>query len=183
MTTDPTTQTLAELQGTSLGRIDFLFGLVQREFEDQTNPEAVVHKDLDWWQDLRNAWLGRKNGKIARIVEYWLKPCSADWKPHVGRKLNELRIYVEERLETLRVSIESSTEIRGVARERFDLSLPGVERAIGTRHVIQQTFDELIGIFLSIGFSVVEGPEIETPYYNFEALNIPEHHPARDNMD
>ncbi len=60
---------------------------------------------------------------------------------------------------------------------------PGVERPIGTRHLIRQTYEELQRIFLSIGFSVVEGPEIETPYYNFEALNIPEHHPARDNMD
>ena len=73
--------------------------------------------------------------------------------------------------------------MRPSARDQVDLSLPGVERAIGTRHLIRQTFDELLRIFLSIGFSVVEGPEIETPYYNFEALNIPEHHPARDNMD
>ncbi len=72
---------------------------------------------------------------------------------------------------------------RPQAREQIDLSLPGVERAIGTRHLIRQTYEELQRIFLSIGFSVVEGPEIETPYYNFEALNIPEHHPARDNMD
>jgi phenylalanyl-tRNA synthetase alpha chain len=67
--------------------------------------------------------------------------------------------------------------------EPVDLSLPGVERPIGTRHLIRQTYEELFRIFLSIGFSVVQGPEIETPYYNFEALNIPEHHPARDNMD
>ena len=65
----------------------------------------------------------------------------------------------------------------------MDLSLPGIERAIGTRHLIRQTSEELQRIFLSIGFSVVQGPEIETPYYNFEALNIPEHHPARDDMD
>ncbi len=64
-----------------------------------------------------------------------------------------------------------------------DLSLPGVERPIGTRHLIQQTFEEIERIFLSLGYTIVEGPEIETPYYNFEALNIPEHHPARDTMD
>ena len=67
--------------------------------------------------------------------------------------------------------------------DKIDLSLPGIERAIGTRHLIRQTYDELLRIFTAIGFSVVAGPEIETPYYNFEALNIPEHHPARDNMD
>jgi phenylalanyl-tRNA synthetase alpha chain len=64
-----------------------------------------------------------------------------------------------------------------------DLSLPGVIRTIGTHHLIRQVFQEIEDIFFSIGFSVVEGPEIETPYYNFEALNIPEHHPVRDDMD
>ena len=64
-----------------------------------------------------------------------------------------------------------------------DLSLPGVIRPIGSRHLIRQTFEEIERIFLSLGFTVVEGREIETPYYNFEALNIPEHHPARDTMD
>jgi phenylalanyl-tRNA synthetase alpha chain len=76
---------------------------------------------------------------------------------------------------------------RGVAPEStllpVDLSLPGVVRSIGSRHLIRQVFQEIEDIFVSIGFSVVEGPEIETPYYNFEALNIPEHHPVRDDMD
>jgi phenylalanyl-tRNA synthetase alpha chain len=70
-----------------------------------------------------------------------------------------------------------------LARERVDLSLPGVRRPIGTRHLLRQTQAEIERIFLSLGYTVVEGPEIETPYYNFEALNIPEHHPARDTMD
>jgi phenylalanyl-tRNA synthetase alpha chain len=64
-----------------------------------------------------------------------------------------------------------------------DLSLPGVIRPIGSHHLIRQVFQEIEDIFFSIGFSVVEGPEIETPYYNFEALNIPEFHPVRDDMD
>ncbi len=67
--------------------------------------------------------------------------------------------------------------------ERVDLSLPGVTRPVGSRHLLRQTFEDIERIFLSLGFTVVEGPEIETPYYNFEALNIPEHHPARDTMD
>ena len=70
-----------------------------------------------------------------------------------------------------------------LARERIDLSLPGVIRPVGSRHLIRQVFQEIEDIFVSIGFSVVEGPEIESPYYNFEALNIPEFHPVRDDMD
>src|SRR5258708_39315465 len=71
----------------------------------------------------------------------------------------------------------------GMGRDRVGLALPGVERPLGSRHLLRQTFAEIERIFLSLGFTVVEGPEIETPYYNFEALNIPEHHPARDTMD
>jgi len=183
MATDITTQTLAELQVTSQDRLQQIFRILQRDFEDQTAPDVVQGKDLVWWEERRTEWLGRKNGVFVRIGENWLKAADSQWRPHVGKQLNQLRVYVEQRLESLRKEIEAAHEAAVAVRERIDLSLPGVERAIGTRHLIQQTFDELIEIFLSIGFRVVEGPEIETPYYNFEALNIPEHHPARDNMD
>ena len=128
-------------------------------------------------------WMSRKTGFIPLIADGWLKIAPPDLRPVVGQEFQKLKAHVEARLEEKRKEIEAAAETGAAARDRVDLSLPGVERAIGTRHLIQQTFDELIGIFLSIGFSVVEGPEIETPYYNFEALNIPEHHPARDNMD
>jgi phenylalanyl-tRNA synthetase alpha chain len=104
-------------------------------------------------------------------------------KRAVGQELNALKAHVESVLEARRVEIETAAEKAAQASAQIDLSLPGIERVIGTRHLIRQTYEELQRIFLSIGFSVVEGPEIETPYYNFEALNIPEHHPARDNMD
>jgi phenylalanyl-tRNA synthetase alpha chain len=83
----------------------------------------------------------------------------------------------------LRLSTEAAAESSAFVRERVDLSLPGVTRPVGSRHLIRQVFQEIEDIFVSIGFSVVEGPEIETPYYNFEALNIPEFHPVRDDMD
>jgi phenylalanyl-tRNA synthetase alpha chain len=81
------------------------------------------------------------------------------------------------------VAIEAAGDQAALAREREDLSLPGVTRPLGSRHPLRQTFEEIERIFLSLGYTVVSGPEMETPYYNFEALNIPEHHPARDNMD
>src|SRR3981189_3808057 len=76
-----------------------------------------------------------------------------------------------------------ATGAEAAARGRGDLSLAGVIRPVGSRHLIRQVFQEIEDIFFSIGFSVGEGPEIETPYYNFEALNIPEFHPVRDDMD
>ena len=120
---------------------------------------------------------------LSLITDNWLKPSPPDLKRAVGQELNKLKAHVEGVLEHGRVEIEARAEKAAQAREQIDLSLPGVERPVGTRHLIRQTYEELQRIFLSIGFSVVEGPEIETPYYNFEALNIPEHHPARDNMD
>ena len=135
------------------------------------------------WEALRLGWLGRKSGDLSQITEYWLKTAPPELKPIVGQELNKLRAYVEAGLEQKRREIEAAADETVSARDKIDLSLPGIQRPIGTRHLVRQTYEELFRIFLSIGFSVVEGPEIETPYYNFEALNIPEHHPARDNMD
>jgi len=120
---------------------------------------------------------------LTQIGDHWLKTAPSELKRVVGPEFQKLKAHVEAVLEEKRKEIEAGEERARAARDQIDLSLPGAERTIGTRHLIRQTFDELMGIFFSIGFSVVEGPEIETPYYNFEALNIPEHHPARDNMD
>src|ERR1700719_2375818 len=143
---------------------------------------ASAH-DESAWKQFRDAWLGRKSGVLTQITDNWLKPAEAALKRAVGASLNELRAHVESQIEARRAAIESGTEETALARERIDLSLPGVHRPIGSHHLIRQVFQEIEDIFFSIGFSVVEGPEIETPYYNFEALNIPEFHPVRDDMD
>jgi len=182
MTIDPTTQTLAQLGDATPEKVAARFAEVRARFEEQ----AVVHsakKDAEEWKSFVVAWTGRKSGVLTNIGDNWLKPAPKELKPLVGQEFQKLKAHVEATLEEKRKEIEAAAEQATAARDQVDLSLPGVERTIGTRHIIRQTFDELLRIFLSIGFSVVEGPEIETPYYNFEALNIPEHHPARDNMD
>jgi phenylalanyl-tRNA synthetase alpha chain len=135
------------------------------------------------WKQFRDTWLGRKSGVLTQITDNWLKPATAELKRAVGQQLNELRAHVETQIEARRVAIEAGAEETAPARDRVDLSLPGVIRPVGSHHLIRQVFQEIEDIFFSIGFSVVEGPEIETPYYNFEALNIPEFHPVRDDMD
>lgn len=156
------------------------FAEVRQRFEQQVQ----VHSgDPDNWRLLVIAWTGRKSGVLSQITDNWLKPASKELKPSVGQELNKLKSLVEATIEDRRVAMEAAAEAAAAARDAIDLSLPGIEHAVGTRHLIRQTYEELQRIFLSIGFSVVEGPEIETPYYNFEALSIPEHHPARDNMD
>jgi phenylalanyl-tRNA synthetase alpha chain len=181
MTPDPTKRTLAELGADSPVKIANLFGDLRRRF-DQQAAEHSSRNDPEEWRVFVLAWTGRKSGVLTLVGEHWLKPSSKELKPVVGQNLNGLKAYVEARLTVIGAHIQGASE-SAAARDKIDLSLPGVERPFGTRHLIRQTFEELQQIFTAIGFSVVPGPEIETPYYNFEALNIPEHHPARDNMD
>lgn len=174
-----TRQTLAELGVSTAADLTARFDALRDAFER----ESASARDEGSWKTLRDAWLGRKSGALNRITDRWLKPAPAQLRPLVGQHLNDFRKQIEQRLSDLQQSISAAAETAAIARERVDLSLPGVVRPIGSRHLIRQTFEEIERIFLSLGFSVVEGPEIETPYYNFEALNIPEHHPARDTMD
>ena len=179
MADDPTIKTLTELRVYEAEDVARVFGEVHTQFDRETS----VPSDQGRLEALRGAWLGRKSGVLTRITENWLKTSTPALRPAVGRCLNELRAHVEQRLGEMQKAAESAADEAALARERVDLSLPGVVRPIGSRHLLRQTFAEIERIFLSLGFTVVEGPEIETPYYNFEALNIPEHHPARDTMD
>jgi phenylalanyl-tRNA synthetase alpha chain len=178
-TTDPTKQTLAQLGVDSPEKVASLFAELRSAF-DRDSSQDIGAIDLG---GIRVNWLGRKSGVLSEITENWLKSAAKEVKPAVGQSLNALKAHIEERIAALTAAKEAAAEQTVPAPDRIDLSLPGVERPIGTRHLVRQTYEELFRIFLSIGFSVVEGPEIETPYYNFEALNIPEYHPARDNMD
>jgi phenylalanyl-tRNA synthetase alpha chain len=177
-TNNPTEKTLSELGIGDVQGVEQLFADVRARFDSQVQAHSGPHD----WQPIQVAWLGR-HGALSAISEKWLKPAPPHLRPAVGRFFNELRTHVEGGVQRMRKAAEGAAEGAALARERVDLSLPGVIRPIGSRHLVRQTVEEIERIFLSLGFSVVEGPEIETPYYNFEALNIPEHHPARDTMD
>jgi phenylalanyl-tRNA synthetase alpha chain len=172
-------QTLAQLGVKSAEQLWPLFTALRQAFES----DAATATDEITWKSFRDAWLGRRSGILAAVTDSWLKPAPPELKKIVGQALNELRAHVEAVIEERHRKLEAATEQSALARERVDLSLPGVTRPVGFRHPIRQTFEEVERIFLSLGYHVVSGPEIETPYYNFEALNIPEFHPTRDNMD
>jgi phenylalanyl-tRNA synthetase alpha chain len=172
-------QTLAALGATQPLEVAALFAEVRSGFDSESNN---IH-DEGAWKMFRDSWLGRKSGFLAQITDNLLKPANSELKRAVGAGLNELRAHVESQIESRRQAIESGADQSALAHEHIDLSLPGVLRPIGSHHLVRQVFQEIEDIFSSIGFSVVEGPEIETPYYNFEALNIPEFHPVRDDMD
>lgn len=174
-----TAKTLAALDAAQPQPVVALFAEVRARFDAEA---AAAHDEVSW-KLFRDAWLGRKSGVLTQITDNWLKPASPELKRAVGAALNELRAHVEAQIEARRVALEGAADETTLARERVDLSLPGVVRPVGSRHIIRQVFEEIERIFLQIGFSVAEGPEIESPYYNFEALNIPEFHPVRDDMD
>jgi len=172
-------KTLAGLGVTEPAQVTARFADVRAQFDRHFE---TVHDESEW-KIFRDRWLGRKSGVLTLITDNWLKPATPELKRVVGQELNTLRAHVETIIEERRAAIEAGGESAAMARERVDLSLPGVIRPVGSPHLIRQVFQEIEDIFFSIGFSVVEGPEIETPYYNFEALNIPEFHPVRDDMD
>src|SRR4030095_5453945 len=108
-----------------------------------------------------------------------LKNLSAEEKPVIGKKLNEVKRLAENKFNEHKLSIESG----GSKGEEIDLTLPGRYFSVGREHIISQTLNGIVKIFLEIGFKVTDGPELEEEFYNFDALNTPEHHPARDMQD
>jgi phenylalanyl-tRNA synthetase alpha chain len=175
-------QTLEQLGIGNPEQVSALFANLREAFDAQ---EAYRRKENDpaTLQSFWTIWLGRKSGVLTKITQNWLTPSRSELKRAVGQELNSLKAHIEAVRSEQQAVLESAADQTALARDREDLSLPGVMRPIGSRHPLRQTFEEIEKIFLSLGYTVVTGPEMETPYYNFEALNIPEHHPARDNMD
>ncbi|MGB8959076.1 MAG: phenylalanine--tRNA ligase subunit alpha [Candidatus Aminicenantales bacterium] len=151
-------------------RIDGL----RKTFEDA----ALKAGDARSLEDLRTAFLGRKRGHIMLLFED-LKSVPAAERREAGRLANELKGAVLARLQALEAQVR--TPVRPA--RAIDLTLPGRKRYAGAPHPLTLFEEEIERVFLGMGFSIEEGPEIETDYYNFEALNFPPYHPARDQWD
>jgi phenylalanyl-tRNA synthetase alpha chain len=176
---NPALKTLAELGVTSAkDALQQFTNLMARSIEEDREIRSG-----EQFERFRIRWVGRKSGILGLVSENWLKSAPVELKRAVGLALNAFRSHLDQLIESRRAAIESGGDEATLAHERIDLSLPGATRPIGSHHLVRQVFQQIEDIFVSIGFSVVEGPEIETPYYNFEALNIPEFHPVRDDMD
>ncbi|MCH8326414.1 MAG: phenylalanine--tRNA ligase subunit alpha [Bacteroidetes bacterium] len=120
-----------------------------------------------------------KNGLVASLF-ILLKDANKDEKPQLGKVLNTLRSELQNQFNIVREQVSKSESSKNI---NVDLSLPGLERNVGSKHILTQTLDEIKSIFKGMGFSVFEGPELESDYNNFEALNFPPDHPARDMQD
>lgn len=149
------------------------------EFEQLALTRIQGAANADDLEAARIEFLGQKNGRI-RDLQKLVGQATPDQKPAVGKRFNEVRTSVTEALESRKTALE--TRVRSSAAD-FDVTIPGEVPRLGRMHPITQTigkFRELMGRF---GFMVTEGPELEDERHNFEALNIPEDHPARDPLD
>ncbi len=141
--------------------------------------KSISHNDIDSLNKIKHIYLSRK-GKLS---ELFIKLGEADQfeRPKLGKKINDLKKSFSESIDEIEKSFNSNP--KESSDENIDLTLPGDFISYGSKHPITKTIDEIKSIFSQIGFSVAYGPEIDDDYHNFEALNIPKHHPARDMQD
>jgi phenylalanyl-tRNA synthetase alpha chain len=143
---------------------------------------AAVTSEPDW-KTFRDRWMARKDGILTQINDLWLKAAPKEAKRDAGQLVNQLKSQVEQAIESTLKRLETGTSAAEVDSERIDITLAGIRRPIGAEHPVIKTMNEIVGVFRNLGYSVEEGPVIETDYYNFEALNFPPNHPARDTQD
>jgi phenylalanyl-tRNA synthetase alpha chain len=143
---------------------------------------AALAGEADW-KTFRDRWMARKSGVLTLVNDLWLKAAPKAAKREVGQRVNEVKIRVEETIDGALEKAKTGTSAERLVSDRLDITLPGIRRPIGAEHPVIKTSNEMVAIFRSLGYSVEEGPEIETDYYNFESLNFPPNHPARDMQD
>lgn len=179
---------LSEIGVTTAEQCAALFEELKRQAQaDLTNVNSP-----DALERFRIAWLGRKNGRLSLMSDYWLRTASRESKPLIGKYLNALKAEVQDYYAQKDSSINRKLQASGNLnnwKEGVEISLgadlthPSLSRPFGGKHPLTIVREEIEEIFISMGYTVEEGPEIETAYYNFEALNTPENHPARSEQD
>ena len=145
--------------------------------------ELLAKNEIDekTLEDLRIRFLGKK-GELTAVLR-GMSALSPEERPKVGQYANELREEVERMLDEKRAALRERLRQAKLERERIDVTAPGRTPKIGRRHPLEATRIEMCEVFRSMGFDIVEGPEVEYGYYNFDALNTPANHPARDPSD
>jgi phenylalanyl-tRNA synthetase alpha chain len=156
--------------------LDRAFATVERQAREAAatlDSEAAV-------EAFRLEWLGRKKGRLNEVSGQWLKAAPVEAKKLLGMRFNALKAVVESLLDA---ALGSGPTDAALAAEAIDITLPGTRRLIGAEHPITKTLHEITQVFAALGYSVGVGPEVETDFYNFESMNFPPGHPARDTQD
>ncbi len=137
--------------------------------------------DMQALENIRVKFLGKK-GELTAILKQMGK-LSAEERPVIGQLANEIRAFMEDHIADRTAQLKRELTQQKLKEERLDVTLPGKKEPIGKKHPLNLVLEEIEEIFLGMGFSIATGPEVELDYYNFEALNIPKDHPARDTQD
>lgn len=152
-----------------------------KQLREEALSKIEATTTLEALNDLRVAYLGKK-GEITSLLKS-MKDLSAEERPKFGQMVNDVRGLLEEKLDSVKETLSKAARDAQLKREVIDVTLPAQKNSIGHRHPNDIVLDEVEKIFVGMGYEVVEGPEVEYDYYNFEALNIPANHPAKDEQD
>lgn len=164
-----------------IGQLEDLLGQL-----DQLLTRAIVELELIDSSSALDEWdtryLGRNRGELKNLSAVMPK-LSKEERPVVGQRINAVKSELEQRLVAKRESLQQRELLQTLEQERIDITLPGRALPLGHMHPISRTMQEMVSVFTRMGFQVAEGLEVETDYYNFQALNVPADHPARDMQD
>jgi phenylalanyl-tRNA synthetase alpha chain len=144
----------------------------------QVQAEAKALTGAEAREAFHLRWLGRKQGRLKLISDAWLKTAPADARKALGMRFNDLK----QKIETALVDA-AAVPAAPRASDGIDITLPGTVRAPGIEHPLIKTMQEIVRVFHHLGYSTALGPQVESDFYNFEALNFPPNHPARDTQD
>lgn len=152
-----------------------------KELHEKAVEEIEACDDLETLGTIRNAYLSKKSPLMALMSR--MKELSGEARAAFGKHINDAKNEIAERLEAKRKALEERKIEKQLEEETIDISLPGKEMKKGAKNPFYKIQDEIIDIFASMGYEIVEGPEVESDHYNFELMNIPHDHPARDMQD
>jgi phenylalanyl-tRNA synthetase alpha chain len=149
--------------------LDAAFATLAEEVRSETHMDAEA---------FRLRWLGRKQGRLKLVSDAWLKSAPGDARKPLGMRFNQLKQQIEAALADA-IALPAAAEVKA----GIDITLPGTVRMPGIEHPLLKTMQEIVGVFHHLGYSTALGPQVESDFYNFEALNFPPNHPARDTQD
>ena len=153
---------------------------IEKIRQDAANALANIAAAEDL-EAVRVRFLGKK-GELTAVLK-GLGGVSPEERPAIGQMANEVRAFVEAEIAHKKADLQARLQDERLKKEVVDVTMPGKKQELASRHPLRQVEDRLNAIFMGMGFSIAEGPEVELDYYNFEALNIPKDHPARDTQD
>ena len=152
-----------------------------KAIREEAVSKILESENLDKLNEIRVAYLGKK-GQLTEVLK-GMKDVAPEDRPKVGQMVNETRAAIEEKMEEVKNNLAAKAREAKLKAEVIDVTLPAKKNKIGHLHPNTVALEELEKIFVGLGYEVVEGPEVEYDYYNFEALNIPANHPAKDEQD